>query len=141
MYRNGAPIWASSWHWTWGQTRATNGSQYGDCSWYAYERFKRFSGVYPDMSGGHAHTWNETAAARGWLVHNQPATQSVVVFERGVAGASATTGHVGWVDDMQPRSDGTYVHIREMNWNGRLGVEHERWVKHQAGMSYVMAPQ
>jgi surface antigen len=139
MYRNGAPIWASSWHWTWGQTQSGNSGVAGNCTWYAYERFKQFSGVYPNLSGGNAHTWNDTAAARGWLVHNQPATQAMVVFEPRVQGASAD-GHVAWVDDMQPRSDGTYIHVREMNWRG-LGVISERWVKHVAGMSYIMAPQ
>src|SRR5687768_7006855 len=69
------------------------------------ERFKQFSGVYPNLSGGNAYTWNDTAAARGWLVHNSPATQSMVVFEPGVQGASSQ-GHVAWVDFMQPRSDG-----------------------------------
>ncbi|WP_117210501.1 CHAP domain-containing protein [Allorhizocola rhizosphaerae] len=141
MYRNGTAIWATSWHWTWGQTMSSNPNGQKDCSWYCYERFKRFSGVYPYVANGNAHTWNETAPTRGWLVHNSPATQSVVVFERGVAGASSTTGHVAWVDFMQQRSDGTYIHVWEMNFGGGLGVEHERWVKHQAGMSYLMAPQ
>ena len=67
--------------------------------------------------------------------------RAVVVFERGVAGASSTSGHVAWVDYMQQRSDGLYVHVWEMNFGGGLGIEHERWVKHQSGMSYIMAPQ
>jgi surface antigen len=141
LYAGGAARWATSWHWKWGQTRSNNPNGQQDCSWYAYERFKRFSGVYLDEGGALAHQWNETAAARGWLVINSPVTQCVVCFERGVAGASTTNGHLGWVDYVQARSDGTYVHVWEMNFGGGLGVEHERWVKHQAGMSYIMAPQ
>ena len=141
MYR-GAAIWATSWHWVWGRTQPGNPNGQKDCSWYAYERFRGFSGVYPNLSvGGFAHTWNETAVAQGWLVINDPKTQCVVCFERGVAGASTTNGHLGWVDFMQQRSDGPYVHVWEMNFGGGIGIEHQRWVKHQAGMSYIMAPQ
>jgi len=142
LYQSGTPLWATSWHSTRGVTQPSNPNGQQDCSWYAYERFRRFTGVYPKLSdAGHAYTWNETAIANGWQVLNQPATQSVVVFERGVQGASSTSGHVAWVDFMQRRSDGTYVHVWEMNFGGGLGVEHERWVKHVAGMSYIMAPQ
>ncbi len=141
MYRNGAPLWATSWHWTWGQTRSNNPNGQQDCSWYCYERFKGFTGVYLDEGGALAYQWNETAAARGWLVLNSPVTQCVVCFERGIAGASSSNGHVAWVDMMQQRSDGPYVHVMEMNFNGGLGVVHDRWVKHQSGMSYIMAPQ
>ncbi|WP_162907399.1 CHAP domain-containing protein [Allorhizocola rhizosphaerae] len=139
MYRSGTAIWATSWHWTRGTTQPGNSGVSGNCTWYAYERFKQFSGVYPNLSGGNAYTWNETAAARGWLVHNSPATQSIVVFEPGVQGASSQ-GHVAWVDFMQPRSDGTYIHVWEMNWRG-LHIVSDRWVKHVPGMSYIMAPQ
>jgi surface antigen len=138
MYRNGAALWATSWHWTRGTTQASNTGAAGNCTWYAYERFKQFSGVYPSISGN-AYAWNENAAARGWLVLNSPATQSVVVFEPGVQGASSL-GHVAWVDFMQPRSDGTYIHVWEMNWKG-LNIISDRWVKHVSGMSYIMAPQ
>jgi len=142
LYAGGAARWATSWHWTWGQTRSNNPNGQKDCSWYAYERFKAFSGVYLDEGGALAYQWNETAAARGWLVIGFPVTQCVVVFERSVAGASSTNGHCGWVEEMRPRSDGgTDVHVFEMNFGGGLGIVHERWVKHQAGMSYVMAPQ
>lgn len=141
LYRGGTPLWATSWHWQRGQTQSSNTGVSGNCTWYAYERFRQFTGVYPYLSGvGDAYTWNETAAARGWLVLNSPATQSLVVFERGTGGASSTGGHVAWVDFMQARSDGTYVHVWEMNWRG-LGVVSERWVKHIAGMSYIMASQ
>jgi surface antigen len=142
MYR-GAAIWATSWHWVWGNTQARNPNAQQDCSWYAYEAFKGFSGVYPNLSvGGHAHTWNETAVAQGWLVINEPKTQAVVCFERSVAGASATTGHLAWVDFMQIRSDNTtWVHVFEMNFGGGIGILHQRWVQHRAGMSYIMAPQ
>jgi surface antigen len=141
LYRGGTPLWAKSWHATWGTTRAVNGGAAGNCTWYAYERFKQFSGVYPDFSGGNAYTWNETAVARRWQVLNQPVTQAVVVFERGVQSADATAGHVAWVDFIRPRGDGgTDIHVWEMNFVG-LNVVSQRWIRHVAGMSYIMAPQ
>jgi surface antigen len=142
LYRGGTPLWARSWHSTWGTTRSDNGSAWGYCSWYAYERFKQFTGVYPHVGSSNAYTWNEAAAARGWQVLNQPVTQAVVVFERGVQGASTVTGHVAWVEFMRPRADGgTDVLIAEMNGVAGFGVVGTRWVRHVAGMTYLMAPQ
>jgi hypothetical protein len=40
---------------------------------------------------------------------------------------------------MAPRSDGTYIHIWEMNVNG-LGVIDQRWVKVTPGLSFITAP-
>lgn len=137
-YRSGAATWAASWHWIRGQTKASNTGAAGNCTWYAYDRFKKFSGVYPNLSGD-AHVWNDRAQERGWLVRSGPSTQSVVVFERNVQG-SGSVGHVAWVDAMEKRADGTYVHVAEMNYKG-LGVISNRWVKHVPGMSYIMAPQ
>jgi len=136
-YWTNGPMWASSWHRQWGQMRSYNAGAAGNCTWYANERFKTASGVYPAVSGD-AYNWNDSASATGWLVIPFPATQSIVVFEPYVQG-SGQFGHVAWVDAMQPRSDGTYIHVTEMNFLG-YNVVSDRWVKHVAGMSYIMAP-
>ena len=98
--------------------------------------------MYPVITGD-AFSWNENATAHHWLVLGQPATQAVVVFEKGVQGASSAVhgGHVAWVTEMRPRSGGgTEIHVFEMNFRG-LFVVSDRWVQHVAGMSYIMAPQ
>ena len=138
LYYGSTPLWASSWHSVWGNTRPSNGSDWGWCTWYAYERFKNFSGVYPKLSGN-AKDWDDAARAERWLVFTEPATQAIVVFEPGVHGAHPTWGHVAWVDVRQNRADGLYIHIWEMNARG-FGVISERWVKHTGGMSYILAP-
>jgi surface antigen len=136
-YWPNGPTWASSWHRQWGQTRSYNAGTAGNCTWYANERFKAASGVYPAVSGD-AYNWNDSASAMGWLVISIPATQSIVVFEPYVQGSGAL-GHVAWVDAAQPRSDGIYIHIVEMNFVG-YNVVSDRWVKHVVGMTYIMAP-
>ena len=62
--------------------------------------------------------------------------EPVVVFPRS---SSSPLGHVAWVDGMAPRSDGTYIHIWEMNFHG-LGVIDQRWVKVTPGLSFITAP-
>ena len=66
--------------------------------------------------------------------------RSIVVFQAGVAGADRTHEHVAWVDSVEQRSDGRYVHITEMNGTaGQLRWD-TRVVKDVAGMSYVLVP-
>lgn len=137
-YRSGTATWATSWHWTWGSTKTSNTGAAGNCTWYAYDRFKKFSGVYPYLSGD-AYNWDNAATARGWLVRGVPSTQSIVVFEKYVQG-SGSLGHVAWVDATRMQPDGQYVHVVEMNYRG-LYVVSDRWVKHVSGMSYITAPQ
>jgi len=132
------PLYASNWYRTWGTTRSYNGAyDRGQCTYWAYERFRQSSGVYPALFGD-AHYWNDSAAARGWRVLGSPATHSIVVFEPYVQGSGAL-GHVAWVDMFQARSDGLWIHITEMNFRG-WGVVSDRWIRHGSGMSYVMAP-
>ncbi len=136
-YRSG-PNWASSWHRTRGAQRSWNAGFSGNCTWYAYERFKGFTGTYPALTGD-AGAWNDSAAATGWLLIGSPVTQAIVVFEPYVQG-SGRVGHVAWVDAMREQAGQTQIHVVEMNFNG-LGVVSDRWVYHVPGMSYIMAPQ
>jgi len=141
MYTGTTPLWATSWHWQRGEFQGFPAGDFGNCTRYASERFGQFSGFFPALSGdGHAQNWNDAAAREGWLVLPFPATQSMVVFEPYVQN-SGSVGHVAWVDAMQPRSDGTYVHVWEMNMpETNFNRVSQRWVRHVAGMSYVMAP-
>jgi surface antigen len=91
--------------------------------------------LYPAISGD-AWSWASSARSLGYPVQSTPATQAVVVFPKS---AASPLGHVAWVDAMAPRSDGTYIHIWEMNVNG-LGVIDQRWVKVTPGLSFITAP-
>lgn len=138
MYSASLPIWASGWHRYGGQaTRTWNAGDYGNCTWYAMERWRSFwlRHLYPAISGD-AHNWDNSARALHYTVMSSPATQAVVVFE---GTASNPYGHVAWVDGMQPRSDGVYIHVAEMNYIGFNKID-TRWVKVVPGMSFIPAP-
>ena len=138
-YGGPGALWATSWHRTQGQPASYNlAADSTQCTYWALEQWKGAMGFYPALSGD-AGMWNDTGPRYGWLVIGQPATQAVVVFEPNVQG-SGSVGHVGWVDALQTRADGLYIHITERNFAGR-GVTSDRWVKHVAGMSYLPAYQ
>jgi surface antigen len=137
LYSNVGAIWAASWHMTVGVWRTTNRFAAGNCTWYAAERFKAFWGShqYPGWSGD-AWQWGTNAAAAHWQVNPMPMTQAVVVFPKS---STSSLGHVAWVDAMQLRSDGQYIHIVEMNAIG-FNVVSDRWLKASPGWSYIPAP-
>ena len=138
IYTGSMPLWASSYHLYGGQsTRTWNGGDAGNCTWYAYDRWHSFWGhhLYPAFTGN-ATDWANSARSLGYRVLTTPTTQSVVVFD---ASLVPPYGHVAWVDSMQPRSDGTYIHVWEMNWYGLYKID-DRWVKVVAGMSFIPAP-
>lgn len=138
IYAGSTALYASSWHRKWGRTVGYNEGVAGNCTWYALERMKRAQGAYPDLRGD-AHFWNTAAAEAGWRVQSRPGTHSIVVFEKNVQGSGAL-GHVAWVDGIKKKSDGLYIHVKEMNFVG-LYKTSSRWVKHVSGMSYIMARQ
>lgn len=133
LYTGSTALFATSWHRTLGQTQASNTGVAGNCTWYAYERIKQAQGSYPRLWGD-AHNWNDAAQQTGWLVRSSPGTHSIVVFERS---SPTSVGHVAWVDGIQLRSDGLWIHIWEMN-RTTLNQITNRWVKHTSGMSYIM---
>lgn len=123
---------------TWGTTASSNTAQWGQCTWGAKEKFKQATGVYPALTGN-AKDWDTSARNTGWTVVLDAEARSIVVFEPGVQGANATYGHVAWVDSVEYRSDGRWIHITEMNYKG-VGVWSQRVVKDVGGMSYILAP-
>ena len=123
---------------TWGRTNSGNYFPWGQCTWGAYQIFHDRTGVWP-MINGNAKDWAGSAQANGWTVVLDAQPRAVVVFQPGVQGAAWTYGHVAWVDSVEYRSDGPYVHITEMNALG-IGVWSTRTVKDVVGMSYILAP-
>ncbi len=124
---------------TWGKTATFNTGASGNCTWGAYEYFRKRTGVYP-LVHGNAKDVAASAKASGWTVVLPAQANSIVVFQPGVYQANQEYGHVAWVTGLEHRSDGVYVDIIEMNWHG-LGVWSTRTVKDIRGMSYILAPR
>jgi surface antigen len=123
---------------TWGRTETRNTAPYGQCTWMAKEKFRVATGVFPGIYGN-AKDWAASAQAAGWKVVLDAEARSIVVLQPGVHGAHRTFGHVGWVDSVEFRADGRYIHTTEMNAYGRGEVSH-RTLKDVVGMSYILAP-
>jgi surface antigen len=121
-----------------GRTEASNSAPWGQCTWGAKEKFHQATGVYPALYGN-AKDWSASAGNAGWTVVADAEARSIVVFQPGVQGADRTNGHVAWVDSVEFRADGRYVHITEMNAVG-FGQWSNRVLKDVAGMSYILAP-
>jgi surface antigen len=88
----------------------------GECTdWALYRR--------PDLAGtvsGNAYLWTDQARAAGRPVSKAPSAGAVMVLQRGVMGAGATTGHVAYVESVQRDANGnpTSFVVSEQNWNG-----------------------
>ena len=97
-----------------GQRASVNLGVAGQCTYGALEQWHNATGYYP-LWAGNAKDWKDSAGAYGWLVVLDARPRSIVVFQPGVHGADPTSGHVAWVESVETRSDGLYVHILEMN--------------------------
>jgi surface antigen len=62
--------------------------------------------------------WWTLARAYGFAEGRTPRAGAVMVMGYGMAGASASSGHVGYVESVNP--NGSFV-ISEMNWYGSGG--------------------
>lgn len=111
----------------------------GQCTWGAEEEWHQATGSYLAVDGD-AWQWAQSAAGFGWTVTTRPQARSIVVFDRGVAGAHLDTGHVAWVTNVSYRSDGTYIDLIEMNWTYGPNTWDTRTIQAVPGMSYILAP-
>jgi surface antigen len=90
-----------------------NAFPYGQCTWYANERYRQLHGVYvPWRMGANAWQWRARAAQFGWRVYARPIAGSILVLQPGVQGASRL-GHVGVVESVN--RDGSFI-ASSMNW-------------------------
>jgi hypothetical protein len=70
-------------------SRQWNVFPYGQCTWYADQRFHQLHGIYvPWTSSANAWQWPTRAAEYGWRVSRRPIPGSIIVLQRGVQGAS-----------------------------------------------------
>nr|QGW61099.1 hypothetical protein ICEMyc226_00067 [Mycolicibacterium sp.] len=125
-----------------GRTQARNPGVAGQCTWGAAQKWFEATGgqFYPALSGD-ALEWANSARAEGWTVVNDAQPRSIVVLQPGVHYA-AGAGHAAWVDSVEQRADGKYVHITEMNNSARggVGVFDNDVEKDVPGMSYILLP-
>lgn len=91
---------------------AGNRYAYGNCTWYAYNRRAQLGRTVPSNLGN-ANTWDDRAAAAGYLVNRTPAVGAVFQTDAG------RYGHVGVVEGIN--ADGSIV-ISEMNYHGGPGT-------------------
>jgi surface antigen len=121
---------------TWGRTTPRNLGVWGQCVWYALERFHQATGVYP-LGYGDAWNFANSTGANGWTVSNTPRVRSVAVFQPGANGAGSY-GHVAWVEQVS----GNQIQVAEMNYGygNRVGKESRRWLIPTSNVRYVYAP-
>ncbi|MHB1344034.1 MAG: CHAP domain-containing protein, partial [Thermoleophilia bacterium] len=112
---------------------AGNPYPWGQCTWGAWGLWQEHYGWTPPVLWGDAHTWNEDAKSKGLYTGTVPRAFSWVVFERGAAGAGATTGHVAFVTKVHSAED---FRVRETN-APVLGAYSERDVTMEAGISFI----
>ena len=87
------------------------GYAFGYCTWWvSHKRFIPWHGL--------AYQWWSLARAYGFAEGSTPRVGAVMVMAAGVAGASASSGHVAYVEAVNP--DGSFL-ISEMNWYGAGG--------------------
>lgn len=101
----------------WGSTPiyGYNGYDYGWCTWYVANK------IAVPANWGNANTWDNYAAASGWIVSTTPRPGAVGQTDAG------GLGHVGVIEAVSP--DGTMIKYSDMNglagW-GRVG--YSDWV-------------
>lgn len=116
-----------------GATITYNQGYAGSCVFYALDRFKKFTGVYPKAFGD-AKYLASSAASNGWATGSVPRVNSMVVFQPGQNGAGAQYGHVAWVEQVS----GDRIYVAEMNFPNAYTVTY-RWLTPVAGVQYVYA--
>lgn len=91
-----------------------NGFPYGQCTYWADERYHQLHGVYvPWVVNSNAWQWVDRAYQYHWRVSSTPSVGSIMVLAPGVQG-SWGYGHVAIVESVQ----GNTVTTSNMNWNG-----------------------
>jgi surface antigen len=92
---------------------------YGQCTYWANERYHRLSGAYvPWVTNSNAWQWTIRANEFRWNVSSRPTAGAIIVLQAWVQGAGVY-GHVGIVEKIL--GDG-HVLASNMNWGGRVAV-------------------
>lgn len=93
-------------------TGTSNTYPYGQCTWWANQRFHDVQGQYVGWSGD-AHSWASMALTAGWTVTSQPVQgPSIICLQPFIQGAGPL-GHVAYVEAVQ---NANTVVTSNMNW-------------------------
>ena len=111
-----------------------NSYPYGQCTWWADERYHQLHGVYvPWLYNSDAGQWAARARQYGWQVSSTPIKGSIIVLAPWTQGAYQV-GHVAIVENILPNG---HVLTSNMNWGGHgtqvVNVEFQPG----AGVSFV----
>jgi N-acetylmuramoyl-L-alanine amidase len=92
---------------------------YGQCTYWADERYHRLAGVYvPWVTNSNAWQWTTRANQYGWNVSSRPISGAIMVLQAWVQGAGGY-GHVGVVEKVLGNG---HVLTSNMNWGGGIAV-------------------
>ncbi len=92
---------------------AGNDFPYGQCTWWANERYHQLHGAYvPWMTNSDAWLWTIRAQQFGWQVSSTPRVGDIINLQANVQGAS-WLGHVAVVEKVLSNGD---VIASNMNW-------------------------
>lgn len=93
-------------------TAASNTYPYGQCTWWANNRFHEVTGTYVGWMGD-AHSWASMAMGGGWQVTRTPVQSPQIICLQPFVQGAGFLGHVGYVESVQ--NAGTVI-VSNMNW-------------------------
>lgn len=112
---------------------ASNYFPYGQCTWWASQRYFQLHGVYvPWKSNANAWQWADRARDFDWHVSSKPKAGTIVVLQPGVQGAYGL-GHVGVVESVH---NGTAT-VSNMNWGGSATQVTDSQIRAGSGVSFI----
>lgn len=112
---------------------AYNSYPYGQCTWWADDRYHQLHGIYvPWLYNSDAWRWADRAREHGWKVSSKPKVGSILVMQKYVQGTGGY-GHVAIVEKVLP---GGRVLTSNMNW-GRGATVVNVTFKTGPGISFV----
>ncbi len=88
---------------------AANPFSYGQCTWWAYQRWAQLLGYEPKFISGNAGGWYDNCISRGYERGSEPRKGAIVCWNNGLGD---DTGHVAIVEEVY--SD--HIAISEYNW-------------------------
>ena len=113
---------------------AGNVFPYGQCTWWANQRFYQLSGSFvPWSTHANAFQWVNRAIDYGWHVSGIPIVGSIIVLQPYVDGAYGL-GHVGVVEHIL--TDGNVV-ASSMNWGSHPSMVTDATYMLGPGVSFI----
>ncbi|GCF10731.1 CHAP domain-containing protein [Dictyobacter arantiisoli] len=113
---------------------AGNYFPYGQCTWWANERYHQLHGVYvPWTTNSNAYQWTARAHDFHWNVSSTPRVGAIMQLSPGSQGAFGV-GHVAVVEQVLA---GGKVNVSQMNWNGGLGIVSHSVFATGAGVAFI----